>query len=471
MKPLQERDKVAHLLRRFGLGASESEVDHYSKNGLKGAIDLLLDYESQPDDFPIQLQDLANDNGNINVPAAQSHWYMRLLTTRRPLEQKLTIFWHDHFATSAAKVDVAVTMHNHIETIRRNATGKFSELLSAVSKDPAMIYWLDGQDNKKGTPNENFAREVMELFTMGVDNGYTEEDIQEAARAFTGWTFGAGQGQRFRQTQKPFRNAKFFSVDRVHDNGMKRVLGREGRFDGNDVLDILCNEPATAREITRKMWEWFAYPEPSASLVNRIATTWRKSELDIKVLVRSIMESDEFYSEKCMRALIKNPIDFCVGTMRGLGVGYRILTQFENAQDARQQRRLGLYGRLVAQRTKGMGMELMFPPGVDGWVNHDAWISSATMVERIKLADFLFGNQARNANQVSQSLIGNGVRPEVLVNRMLSLMDAELPDETVGKLVAISETASGGRVTRQNVRGVMNEIARPMFGTPEFQFA
>ena len=240
MRELTEREKTAHLLRRFGLGASEAEVDYYGADGLQGAIDKLLDYDAVDEGFPITLQDFANNNGNVNVIGLQMWWYLRLLATRRPLEQKLTVFWHDHFATSAAKVDVTVPMHDHIETLRENASGRFLDLLSAVSTDQAMLYWLDNNENVSGSPNENFAREVMELFTLGVDNGYTEKDVQEAARAFTGWTFGVGRGGRFRQTRKPNRGSRFFNVARRHDAGMKTVLGRTGYFNGDDVLRILC---------------------------------------------------------------------------------------------------------------------------------------------------------------------------------------------------------------------------------------
>ncbi|MCH8980233.1 MAG: DUF1800 family protein, partial [Armatimonadetes bacterium] len=150
MRELTEREKVAHLLRRFGLGASEAEVDYYGADGIKGAVDMLLDYEAVDEGFPITLQDFANNNGNVNIRGLQVWWYLRLLATRRPLEQKLTVFWHDHFATSAAKVDVAPPMYDHIETLRENATGKFLDLLTAVSTDQAMLYWLDNNENVSG---------------------------------------------------------------------------------------------------------------------------------------------------------------------------------------------------------------------------------------------------------------------------------------------------------------------------------
>ncbi|MES1227505.1 MAG: DUF1800 family protein, partial [Armatimonadota bacterium] len=197
--PLQtERDKIAHLLRRFGLGASEAEMEFYSKGGLKGAIDKLLNFEQVEEPFVYDIQnmflEIPNKKTAVKVKqlkprGTQVWWYTRLLTTQRPLEQKMTVFWHNHFATSAQKVDNGEAMYTHIETLRANAFGRFEDLLLAVSRDPAMLYWLDNGDNLRGKPNENFAREVMELFTLGIGN-YTEKDVQEAARAFTGWRYG-----------------------------------------------------------------------------------------------------------------------------------------------------------------------------------------------------------------------------------------------------------------------------------------
>src|SRR5688572_9675267 len=185
-----ERDKGAHLLRRFGLGASEAELDYYLKDGLSGAIDKLLDYDKANEGFDGEVEKFQNQNGQLQPQAVGVWWTLRLVATQRPLQEKMTVFWHDHFATSASKVQNGPTMHRHNDVLRENATGNFKAFLTEVSKDPAMLFWLDNQYNVAGKPNENFAREVMELFTLGVDNGYNEQDIKEAARAFTGWSIG-----------------------------------------------------------------------------------------------------------------------------------------------------------------------------------------------------------------------------------------------------------------------------------------
>src|SRR5687767_12975587 len=262
-----EREKGAHLLRRFGLGASEAELDYYLEGkGLPGAIDKLLNYESVDENFSVPIQSMANQNGQVNMPLMQLWWMTRLITTRRPLQEKMTLFWHDHFATSAAKVAGPPMMYGQNELLRENATGKFQTILLEVSKDPAMLFWLDNQYNVKGKPNENFAREIMELFTLGIGH-YTEKDIQEAARAFTGWTFRRPGGRAVADYVPGQRFAEYLFRPRFHDTEPKTVLGQTGPLTGEQVVDILCNHPQTPKYIALKIWEWFAYPSPAPALV------------------------------------------------------------------------------------------------------------------------------------------------------------------------------------------------------------
>ncbi len=472
MSAQQDQAKVAHLLRRFGLGASEAEIDFYGKGGLTAAIDRLLNYEDTDEGFGLDPSVFANpDNGIINMRGYQLWWYLRLVTTRHPFEQKMTIFWHDHFATSAAKVDVGEAMYRHIETLRTFSTGKFGTLLTEISKDPAMLYWLDNNENIKGTAQENFAREVMELFTLGVDNGYTEKDIQEAARALTGWTFGIRRGARVVPTEKPNRNTQFQFVLARHDEGEKTVFGKTGKFDGDDVLKILLDKPETAQYITKKIWEWFVYENPSQSTIDAYSKKWTESGLDIKALVRAIVTSEEFYGPKAMRSTIKNPIDFCVSSFRSLGLGSAILSRIGAGQDDQNRRRFAGSVAIVHQKTQAMGMELLFPPDVDGWVGGQEWISTATMVERIKWADILFGAQNRGIMQlIAQNLPTVGAQPKVLVDRLLSVFDAQIPREKVQTLYSSAIENSGGTVTARNLQPTMQAVTRLIFGSPEFQF-
>jgi uncharacterized protein (DUF1800 family) len=310
---LSEREKCAHLLRRFGLGASEAELDYFLQNGLTGAIEELLNPTGVSPDFPIDA--VKNDKGAVNVPNSAVWYGAKILISRQPLVEKMTLFWHNHFATSGEKVNSAFIMAQQNEILRANATGNFKELLLQASKDPAMLIWLDGQDNIKGRANENFAREVMELFTLGVGH-YSESDIQEAARAFTGWSFIRNGRSSNKGT------AEFVFKPKLHDTGKKTVLGKTGSLTGDDVIDLLCAMPRTAEFITEKLWNWFVYANPTKQTLAPFVSAFYNSKLDIKTLLRAIMTSDEFYSDRCVRKLVKNPADFLKSQM--VNCGYQL---------------------------------------------------------------------------------------------------------------------------------------------------
>jgi uncharacterized protein (DUF1800 family) len=471
-----DQEKVAHILRRFALGASEAEMDYYGKNGPAGAINLLLDHESVEDNFADE--PLRNKDGKLvaNPRFGQQAFYAQLLTTKRPLLYKMTIFWHDHFATSAQKVASGPAMFDHLLTLRDNATGTFPGLLTAVSKDPAMLFWLDNQDNVKGKPNENFAREVMELFTLGIGN-YSETDIQEGARAFTGWTYGSPNPRNpnsrvfVTRGELPRINAQYIFDQPNHDAGAKAFLGKSGSFNGDDVIKILCDNPRTAYYITEKIWNWFVAPDPDAATIEKFAAKFRASGLSIKALLRAIMESPEFYSDKVERAVIKNPLDFCLPSARQLGIGAEAAKMISEATDEAQQRRAGASVRPIVQATTSMGMEIMYPPDVSGWAGGAAWISSATMVERIKWSSVLFQRAAQKIGFPMFPLLMGSVAPAAAVDRLLSLFDAKLdPEKKTALIDAARKATAGGRVTAQNANLVAEEVCKLIFGSPEFQF-
>ncbi len=476
MVQLSEEQKVAHLLRRFGLGASEREIDYYGKNGAAGAMDMLLDFESVED--PVQQANplsFANANGNINLRVIQLLYYSQFLATHRPLQFKLSLFWHDHFAVSAQKVLQPPLMYAYTQTLLKGAAGKFPDLLEAISKDPAMIFWLDNQENVRGKPNENFAREVMELFTMGVDNGYTEKDIQEAARAFTGWAYRRPPQRR--QTDRPSDQPQgmvipeFFFRQGQHDGGAKTVLGKSGRFSGEQVLEILVQQPQTPRYITKKMWEWFAYRNPEEAVIERIAAKYTASGQDIKVLVRAIMEAPEFYSAKSLEGVIKNPIDFCIPIIRAFGIGEQVRTNMLEATPGDSGRRALAVGAAAQTSTTSMGMELLYPPDVAGWEGGNGWITTATMVERIKWADRLFTGRGAQAQGVAlYGALGRPSSPESLTERLLSVLDAERLKPKAEAFSAAARKAVGETVTVRNVSQAVSSECRLIFGSPEYQF-
>jgi uncharacterized protein (DUF1800 family) len=494
---VSEQDKVAHLLRRFGLGASEAELDFYGRDGLKGAIDKLLDYPSQPVVLDLSVEQLQGDQNILRPQQTSVYWMTRLLTTVRPLEEKLTLFWHDHFATSATKVSSGPIMYDHLATLRKHVFSRFEDMLLAVSHDVAMLFWLDNQLNVRGKPNENFAREIMELFTLGVGH-YTEHDVQESARAFTGWTYAIQRGNRMvpiRGDQLPRRGAVFFDDRAQHDTGIKEFLGNKGPFRGEDVVGILCGNPQTARYIAKKMWEFFAYPKPEAGLVDRLASIYRSSGLDNKALVRAIMESPEFYSDASARKLVKHPVDFSVSIARQLGMGARLLEGANEADLSTPAARGRAFAPalITGQAITAMGMQLLYPPDVNGWPSGLDWISTSTMVERIRLADRYFGNptvatpqRPAGAGQAPQNNPGRGTpslrwpmwdimeretSPEGVARRMVSLLDAPIPPQKITKLVDAARDQSGGSVNARNANAVAWSVGRLIFGSPEFQFA
>ncbi|MBS1717678.1 MAG: DUF1800 domain-containing protein [Armatimonadetes bacterium] len=447
-----DQEKCAHLLRRFGLGASEAEVQFYlGGGGINSAVERLLAYDKQDEGFNLDINGIAPVDKKLNMPIAIGWWIARLVRTQRPLQERMTLFWHNHFATSAEKVKAPGMMVTQNETLRTNATGNFRALLMQVSQDPAMIFWLDNEYNVKGKANENFAREVMELFTLGIGN-YSEQDIQQSARAFTGWTLKRNQAN-------PGYPA-FRYNERAHDYGEKTFFGRTGNFGGEDIINMLCDNPRTSQFITQKLWKMMVYPDPSPEVVNHFAGVFRDSGLELKALLRAIMTSDEFYSEKAERAIYKSPVDFVVASARQLGLGGYLL-------EAGNIRRI----QPMNQALKGMGMQLMYPPDVSGWEHGQAWVTTATMVERIAWADRLFGGRDQRPLLEIQAydLYREDPTPSGVARKLVSIFDAPLPDSKIQQLRQAAEHASGGRLGVDNANATSQAVARLIFASPEFQ--
>lgn len=463
-----EREKGAHLLRRFGLGASEAELDYYLQGGLDNAIERLLNYETVEEPYDYDLIDMmALDLRGLVPQIASAWWTLKLITTRRPLQEKMTVFWHNHFATSAEKVSDGTLMYNQIQLLRDNATTDFHTLLMNVSKDPAMLYWLDNQYNVKGKPNENFAREVMELFTLGEGQGYTEQDVKEGARAFTGWSTAGGRAV----ADLPPRGGVFAFKEALHDEGEKTFLGRTGSLTGDDVIDILCQRPRCSVFLVNKMWEWFVYPKPDDALVERYADRFHKSGMNIKTLLGEIMRSDEFYSPKAERSIYKNPVDFVIPTLRQLGLGPILADRVKEDADFNPRRMGPLAAGVLAM--KQMGMQLLYPPDVSGWPRGAKWVSSATMVARIGWADKLFGlSVGPGLNEFSPyQLFQKDPSPHGIAAKLVSIFDAPIAPAKIPELVSAAASASNGTLTQENANKTADAVARLIFASPEFQFS
>jgi len=373
--------KVGHLLRRAGFGGTPDDIQAYAQKGLEATVDELVNFDSQPDNLDQTLQQVQGDLVDLhNLEDIQAWWLYRMLHTKRPLQEKMTLFWHGHFATAQYKVQNAKFMHDQNETFRKYALGNFKDLTMAVAKDPAMLIWLDGNTNRKGAPNENFGRELMELFTLGLGN-YTEDDVKAAARAFTGWNLNRAAGQ-------------FVFNKNQHDDGEKTFRGLTGNLNGDDIIANVTADPATAKRLAGKLFAFFAYDHPDPAVVQPFADLYLKSNLEIKPVVRAILTSDAFYSDQSFYGHVKSPVEYVVGTVKQLGGQVR--------------------ERSLLPALRGLGQELFNPPNVAGWPGGPAWIDASTMATR-----FNFGGLLVAAVKGAPSPNGGGyIDPESFVQKL-----------------------------------------------------
>ena len=337
---------AAHLLRRAGFGAQRKEIERAVKRGQAASVETLLGFKPSG----------AKPPRRDDIGKAQRWWLLRMLKAQAPLEEKLVLFWHDHFATSISKVDDGRLMIEQNLLLRRMGKGKFRDLVVAVSKDPAMIVWLDSLYNTKDSPNENYGREVMELFTLGVTNeagepSYSQTDVEEAARAFTGFSIEDGE-------------FAFYPED--HDDGVKTVLGLTGNLTGDDVSVYLSARPQCARYLAKKLWTFFAYPNPEANVIDALAAAYAANDTDITAVLRAMFLRDEFYSPRARTEHVSSPVEYVIGTLRALGAKTD--------------------GNRLAEWIATMGQDLFNPPNVAGWPGGLSWMTSVRQLERFDFA-------------------------------------------------------------------------------------
>ncbi|HEY7710721.1 MAG TPA: DUF1800 domain-containing protein, partial [Candidatus Entotheonella sp.] len=323
----QDIELMAHLMRRAGFGATRDELESLVAQGYDAVVEDLLhptDPQSIPDDVIRRYHtDMAEMRELYSVA---TYWMYRMITTRCPLEEKLALFWHGLFATGYSKLNQARSLLNQIEMFRRCGMGSFPELLVELSKDPAMIIWLDNNDNHKGAINENYGRELLELFSMGIGH-YTEDDVKECARAFTGWTLGNAEYMAARAMKDsiwPYsRIAWHFEYrDYDHDDGEKTFLGETGRFNGEDIIEIIARQEFTARFISTRLFQFFAADEVDAEgeqVIRDMMQTYFDSHYEIRSVLRTLFHSDYFKSEKARFARVKGPVELVVGAARMAG--------------------------------------------------------------------------------------------------------------------------------------------------------
>lgn len=355
--------KVAHLHRRAGFGATCAELERDVKDGPVASVDRLLKPRSMNDEEKQVLDSLRQGVLDSHDVARLKAWFLyRILYDPDPLREKLTLFWHSHFATSNRKVDSLPRMLAQNETLRRHALGPFADLLAAMVGDAAMLVWLDGANSKKEKPNENFGREFLELFTVGVGH-YTEKDIRAAARALTGWAIENDQG--------------VYRED-AHDGGGKTFLDQTGPWKAADIIRITLEQPACAEFLCRKLYRFLVNEaeEPPADLVNPLAEEMRRHNYDSAHLVGVIVRSRHFYAEANRRQRVKGPVELSAGLLRVLEV------------PRRDVRLLAL--ALACER---QGQDLFHPPNVKGWDGGRTWLDSAAVLARGNWCnDVIWGN-------------------------------------------------------------------------------
>ena len=366
---------MAHLMRRAGFGAHRDELERRAAAGYETVVEELLHpaaSNAMPDDlirrFHVDMAEMRELN------SAGAYWIYRMVTTDNPLEEKMALFWHGLFATGYSKLNQARSLMNQIDTFRRHALGSFHTMLVELSKDPAMIIWLDNNDNHRGDINENYGRELLELFSMGIGN-YSEDDVKECARAFTGWTLGNAEYMATRASRDsiwPYsRIAWHFEYrENDHDDGEKTFLGHTGNFNGEDIIDIIVQQEATARFLCTRLFQFFAADEVSdagEAVIDEMMATYFASNYEIRAVLRTLFNSDYFKSEDARFARVKGPVELVVGAVRMAGT-YR-----EPTFGADQLARYTLY----------MGQGIFQPPSVEGWHEGAEWIDSGALVERV----------------------------------------------------------------------------------------
>jgi uncharacterized protein (DUF1800 family) len=421
--------KVGHLYRRATFGATIADLESGLRLGPERAVTQLLEGRATPEEEEIWgtvTRGIRQLNQGDQLPAA---WLYRMLYTTHPLREKMTLFWHNHFATSNLKVQNAGYMLAQNELMRRHALGSFRTLLDQMSRDPAMMVWLDTIQSRRGQPNENYARELMELFSLGIprprrpeQRNYTEQDIREAARAFTGWSLENGQSVFHREQ---------------HDDGEKAVLGQRGRFGAADVVRICLEQEAAPFFVARKLFRFLVSEtmEPTPDLLEPLARAFRDSDFDFGALVTTVLRSNLFFSAGAYRTRVKTPVDFALGIVRGLeahlpGAGRRLgSTQLASAMD-------------------GLGQRLFYPPSVAGWEMGRAWLNSQTFLLRQNLAlaltsttDDRFGRRADPAALVRRHERRHGADTVDFFLRLF--LQGDVAEPTRRRLVDYLENTSG----------------------------
>jgi uncharacterized protein (DUF1800 family) len=407
----QDTALMAHLLRRAGFGATKDELEQYVAKGYEATVEELIHPElaTQLDEDVIRRYHV-DQNSLMLIESCQAYWMYRMINTKRPLEEKVALFWHGLFATAYGKLNHAKAVVNQTNTFRRQGLGSFANLLRELSRDPAMIFWLDNKDNHKDAPNENFGRELLELFSMGIGT-YTEEDVKSCAKAFTGWTIQNADYMSIRASRDSIWPSgridwQFVYLPEDHDDSEKQFLGHTGRFNGDDIIDIITQHPASSWFIAGQLYKFFVSDNPNEAATQFLAEEYRKSKGDIRSVMRSLFLSDFFRSEEARFARVKSPAELVAGTARLAG--------------GRQFPEWSIV--MLSNDANFMGQEILNPPTVEGWHTGQEWVDTGTLVERVNSATLEIGDITKPGVQAIVANIrdkGPIVSPKTLVEACL----------------------------------------------------
>jgi uncharacterized protein (DUF1800 family) len=481
--------RLEHLLRRAGFGASAGDLAYHNTRSYSAAVEGLLNYETIPDDVDTHIGQSGYAstvsvvrNGpflpNTIIDDARQRWLFRMLHTNRPLQEKMALFWHNYFATAYTKLAGAIQAPNatrlmaakpsedpaqqkgQLELFRERALGSFEDLLVAVAQDPAMLIWLDGNTNTRARPQENFGRELMELFTRGVGT-FTEDDVYAAARVFTGWNL---QGDA-RVINGPFRfiynanahepTAKSFSFP-IYGNGGRTIparAGSDGMQDGLDLIAALARHPETARRLAGKLYEFFVSETtpPPASFIDRLAAVYLQSDTRMAPVLRYLLNSAEFQAPSAYFARYSWPVEFVVKSLKETGwIGFGLNT--------------------TLTPLLSMGQQLFEPPDVAGWSLGRAWFSTGAMLTRMNFASALaFDQRVRLASAAAEA--GEAESPQALVDYLLGRMTAaDMSGAVRNDLLAYAGAGAAWASAGAQLQAKTSGVAHLILGSAEYQF-
>ncbi|MFP6595039.1 MAG: DUF1800 domain-containing protein [Dehalococcoidia bacterium] len=448
-------DLLGHLYRRAGFGATREQLESYTERSYEDTVEALLNPDPNRDIRDDVLERYIHGEG---PPIFIAGWLYRMINSEAQLQEKMTLFWHHVFATGLVKNEHVLSAKNQIKMFRRNGMGDMTTILNDLSRDPAMLFWLDNNENRNGEPNENYGRELLELFSLGVGN-YSEQDIKDASRAFTGWTF----------EQPPplyphgFYPAKFVFREDDHDDGEKTFLGVTGNLNGGDIIDIIVKSPASARFICRHLYNFFVADEPQVPSWNDVPpldpegiammeAKFIETGGDIRSVLRVMFNSDFFKAARYKK--VKSPTEFIVGVLKMVGSQTEMapgMTKYAGAIDV-------------------MGQKLLDPPTVEGWHTGGEWIDGGNLTERVNFAVDEIGEglapgiQSLIQRMKDSEALGSA---ESLVNAVLAESGSgEVSDQTREALIDFANDAEGEDEATRVIR-----LLRLAVATPEYQFA